>query len=279
MEKRIFKFGKTSYAFILPKKWVDKSGIKERMFVSENEKGELVISPQERSLKEYQIKISSKFNPRLVGRWIGNVYLYGISKVKVTSDDRITEAQLREIEEEVKAECSGFEITSQSNKEVYIEDFTDLKEVSIEKVVTRLRYLVRQQIEEAKNKDVKTVRKIESLVDRFERLGIRYLNIVEPKDTLKYFKVLSVLEGMSDDILTISENFKLSDRFFDEFLKAFDISFQGLAGNLEDIRKVSDIRWKVYGMAKRNLPDKMIAHLVRKIIDSISRISEFGLED
>jgi hypothetical protein len=278
MEKRIFRFGKASNALILPKKWVDKSGLKDdRLFVTENEKGELVISPIERAAKEYNVRINSKFNPRLVGRWIGNLYLYGLSKVRVTSEDRITEAQLGEIEDEIKAECSGFEITSQSNKDVLIEDFTDLREVSIEKVVTRLRYLVRQQIEEAKNKDVRTVRKIEFLVDRFERLGIRYLNIVEPKDAIRYFKALSVLEGMSDDILIISENFKLSERIFDELLKAFDISFHGFEGDLDDIRKVSDIRWKVLGAVKRSVSDKMAAHLVRKIIDGISKISEFGL--
>jgi phosphate uptake regulator len=279
MEKRVFKFGKTSFAIILPKKWIDKSNLKldEPLFVSENERGDLVISLSERSKKEFEIKIDSKFNPILIGRWVGKLYLYGLNKIKILSENHFTEEQIKEIEDEIKNECSGFEITHQTNNEIYIEDFTDLKEISIDKIISRLKYLIKQQFEEAKKNDVRTVRKIEFLVDRFERIGKRYLNIVEPKDTLKYFTVLSYLEDISDDIFLIVNNFKVDSKTFEELSKAFDICFDGLEGNFENIQKNSEIRKKIYITMKKS-KDKLLAHLIEKISDRITQISEFGLK-
>jgi hypothetical protein len=265
---------------ILPKKWIDKSNLKpdEPLFVSENERGDLVISLRERSKKEFEIKINSKFNPKLIGRWVGNLYLYGLSKIKISSDDKFTEDQFKEIEDEIKAECSGFEITHQTNSEILIEDFTDLKEISIDKIISRLRYLIKQQFDEARENNVKTIRKIENLVDRFERIGKRYLNIVEPKDTLKYFSVLSLLENISDNILLIMDNFKIDTKSFEELSKAFDTCFDGLEGKYESIQKTSEARNKVYEMMKKSKADKLLVHLVKKISDNISQISEFGLK-
>jgi hypothetical protein len=39
MEKHIFKFGSSSHAIILPKKWLEKNGLKDsNIFVDENNK-------------------------------------------------------------------------------------------------------------------------------------------------------------------------------------------------------------------------------------------------
>lgn len=279
MEKHIFRFGKTSFAIILPKKWVDKSNLKidKPLFVSENEKGDLIISPQERSEKDYEIKINSKFNPMMIGRWVSKLYLYGFRKVKILSNDHFTEEQTKEIENEIKNECSGFEITQQTKNEILIEDFTDLREISVDKIISRLKYLIKQEFEEAKKNDVKILRKIEFLVDRFERIGKRYLNIVEPKDTLKYFTLLSDLEEISDDILLIANNFKVDNRIFEELLKAFEICFDGAEGSLESIQKIFEIRKRIYSLMKKS-KDELLVHLIGKIADIISQISEFGLK-
>jgi hypothetical protein len=205
------------------------------------------------------------------------LYLYGLNKIKISSDS-FTEDQLKEIEEEIRKECSGFEITNQTAKEIFIEDFTDLKEISIDKIVSRLRYLIKQQFEEAKENNVKTVRKIENLVDRFERIGKRYLNIVEPKDTLKYFTLLSYLEDISDNILLAMDNFKIDTRLFDELSKIFDICFEGLEGKYESIQKTSEARNRIYEIMKRSKTDKLLVHLIEKISDRISQISELGLK-
>jgi len=277
MEKRIFKFGKTSFAIILPKKWVDKSSLDTSgtIFLSENDRGDLIISPRERSKKEFEIKINSRFNPKLIGRWVGKLYTYGLSKIKISSDDHFTDTQLKEIEDEIKNECPGFEVTHQTNNEIFIEDFTDLNQISIDKIISRLRYLIKQQFEEAKKQNTKTVSKIEKLVDRFNMLGIRYLNIVEPKDALKYFRILSFLEYISDYTLLIVDNFEVNVEIFNEISKAFDLCF---FDKLEKIQNTAEIREKIYKMVKKFKIKKLPAYLFKKIADYISQIAEFGLK-
>ena len=78
MEKRVFKFGEASFAIILPKKWIDKNSINNSslIYLNENEMGELVIASAQKPSSVKVIDSSSKTNPRLLGRWVGNLYIY-----------------------------------------------------------------------------------------------------------------------------------------------------------------------------------------------------------
>ena len=98
------------------------------------------------------------------------------------------------MQKEIGSECPGFEIISQSSNKLEIEDLTDIKEIKIEKIISRLRSLVLQQFVEVKSGNNDAVMGIEELADRFYMLGIRYVNIVQPKDVIKYYRTVAALE-------------------------------------------------------------------------------------
>src|SRR5271165_3331398 len=102
MEKHIFKFGSSSLALIIPKKWTEKNGLKQSSCIKldENEHGELVLSANSEKKEKKVLVINSKLDPDTVARWVGMHYMYGIGKITLKSTDTITKKQIEEIENE-----------------------------------------------------------------------------------------------------------------------------------------------------------------------------------
>jgi len=89
MEKHIFKFGEGSMALILPKKWVDKNGLKpsNTIYLSENENGNLIIAANGTEKRDTERITDSSTNPIFVGRWIGLNYMYGTAHIHLYSKE------------------------------------------------------------------------------------------------------------------------------------------------------------------------------------------------
>ena len=280
MEKHIFKFGSNSAALIIPKKWLDKNGLKfsDTVYVTESESGNLVISPKETAKKESEKVVTSKTKPLFLSRWVGLHYMYGTGKLRVYSADGLTQAQIEGIENEINAECPGFEITSQSGKDMNIEDLTDIKEISLEKVVSRLRSLINQEFAEIGQGDTKTIARLEKLVNRSYMMGVRYVNITQAKDALVYLGVLESLEAISDKLDAISSGFKTQDpHIFEELTTEFELCFPAMKGDSKAIEKVAELRESMIKRLSHSRLDRIYVKLLIEIANSISSIAEFGL--
>lgn len=281
MEKHIFKFGKNSLAIIIPKKWTEKNGLKpsSQIFLSENETGSLILSAAETSRTEAEVSIESKTDAGNLARWVGLHYMYGTGKLHIHSEEGLKELQTETIENKINAECPGFEITSQSSKDIFIEDLTNIKEIDLEKIIMRLRSLVDQEFREVREGDPRTIPKVEKLVNRFYMLGMRYVNITQAKDALMYATVLEKLEAISDNFNILAASLDIKGmRVFAELNKQFDGCFSAFNGDQKSIEQVSKIRKDVVKQIQRLRIEPIYKYLLRNIAYSISNISEFGLK-
>ncbi len=280
MERRVFKFGTNSVALIVPKKWLDKSGLKphSQVFVSESESGNLIISPTETVKQESERIVNSKTKPTFLSRWVGLHYMYGVGKLRVYSADGLAQNQLDAIEAKINSECPGFEITSQSSNDIIIEDLTNIREIDIEKIIGRLRSLINQEFFEMTQGDIKSVVKIERLVNRFYMLGTRYVNVTQARDATTYFGLLGFLEQISDKMATIASDFEImSGEVFKSMKAQFDMCFVALNGDDKAIEEVAEMRERIVAKLSRAKIDKLYEKLLIEIADDITGIAEFGL--
>jgi antitoxin component of MazEF toxin-antitoxin module len=279
MEKRIFKFGNSSLALIVPKKWAVKHslGPSSVVYVSEGNGGELVVSASGVKSRKAERKIDAGLNPVVLTRWIGLNYLYGTGTLRIYSESGFAPQQLDMIDQKLGDDCMGFELTSQSTNELVIEDFTDIKEMSLEKVILRLKFLMQQEFREISSGNTKTIKKIEGRVNRFYMLGVRYLNIMQPADYFRAINVLNMLELISDGITeAVSEPEKGDVEVFRMLEKQFALCFDALGGNEEAIAKTADFRAEIKKAIKKSKSGLLHTRLLADISNRITDISEYG---
>jgi len=280
MERHVFKFGESSIAMVVPKGWADKNALKPKdsIYLAETDGGELIVSTKSVVKKNTDVLIESSTKPTIVGRWVGLHYIYGVSKIRIHSQDGITSQQLDAIEERINYDCAGFEITSQSKNDVIIEDFMDAKEVTMEKIVNRLRSLIGFEFKDMHEGNFKSVEKTEKIVNRFYMLGARHTYMTRPKDELKYFKLLELIEGISDKITEVSSEIdQKHTSIFEDLQRQFDESFLGLNGSLKSIESVARQRELIHKKLSSSRMDHANARLLKEVSDCISSIAEFGL--
>ncbi|MCL5430543.1 MAG: AbrB/MazE/SpoVT family DNA-binding domain-containing protein [Candidatus Marsarchaeota archaeon] len=281
MEKHIFKFGDSSLAMIIPKKWCEKHSISANttVHVSEDENGGLVLSVGSLLPKEAEKSITGSTDPFTLSRWLGLHYMYGTAKLHLYSKDGFSTRQLELIENKVADECPGFEITSQSTTDIMIEDFTNIKDIDINRIVSRLRSLVEEEFRELREGNPKTIRKIEKLINRFYMLGIRYINTMQPKDSLKQFSIFEALESIADGLNAVSSLAQLPKPLIEDLGKQFRLCFDALSGDSKSIENVASMRDSITRRLKSGRADRLQAYIVMGISDNISKISEFGLKE
>jgi len=178
----------------------------------------------------------------------------------------------------INADCPGFEIISQSSKELVIEDFTDMKEVNLDKVIMRLRSLVAQEFVELSDNAAATIGKMEGLVNRFYMLGIRYVNMTQAKDSLRYFSVLESLESISDKLAFMAKNgLREKSADFKDMHSQLERAFDGFNGDVNSINEVAEMRRAILRRISHGKSDRLGLYMLSSIVDDISRIAEAGL--
>ncbi len=281
MEKHIFKFGETSLAMIIPKKWADKNGLSASsgISVTEGTSGELIVQTQQPRQQEMEKTMNKSMNPELVGRWVGLHYMFGTAKLRLRSKDGITGAQMNAIEAKLNNDCSGFEITTESSNELIIESLTDMKEVDIGKIMQRIRFIIDAEFKEMANGNYSMISGMEKRVNRFYMLGTRYLNIVQPKGYAKYYRALDLLEALSDSMsaLTDYDRAKSSNELLMIMQKQFSICFRGFEGEEKSIEETESLRKEVLAKLSKGKMDRFQRYLMTKVVDCTSGIAEFGL--
>jgi hypothetical protein len=281
MERHVFKFGETSLAMVIPKPWADKNGLKPSasVHISETDDGGLLVSSKGKVSKSTDMVIDREMKPLLVSRWVGMHYMYGVGKLLIHCKDGISASQLDAIEKKINSDCPGFEITGQSNNDINIEDFMDMKEVTLEKLLNRLRSLVGFEFREMIEGEPSAIGKIEKLVNRFYMLGTRYTYVTQPSNELKYLKILEFMEMISDNMQMLSSTLdRKQAKLFEELRRQFEASATALEGNTGAIESVERMREEIHRRISNSRLDRMEMMHLRQISDYISSIAEFGLK-
>ncbi len=279
MEKHVFKFGDSSLAIIVPKKWAVKHRLsrESRINVSEGQRGELVISAEEMKSREAARMVDKSLNPGLITRWIGLNYMYGVSKLKIYSGDGFSQEQLGAIEDKLSTDCPGFEVTSQSHGEIGIEDFSSMKDVDLQKVLARIKFLIEQEFAEVLEGNPKTVAKIEKRVNRFYMMGTRYLNLAQPRDYQRYYVFLNKLELISDRMMELSADVTPKKRHIYKMLSSqFALCYPAFDGDEKAIAKAAELRKNVKDIVKRARLDHHEGFVFMEVANSIANIAEYG---
>src|SRR5690348_4211962 len=190
VEKKLFKFGKGSSALIIPKKWVEQKGLdfSSPIYLNENDSGDLTISAVE-STKVEREEDAGSISHTLLSRVIGFHYIYGTTKLRLYSKKGFTQKQAEEIHEEIKRHYIGFEVVNQNQFELMIEDISGAKEFTIDRTLSRIKYLILEEFASAISGDDDSLKKSEELVDRFYLFGIRHLNLTKPANHFAYLRI------------------------------------------------------------------------------------------
>ncbi|MCW6160175.1 MAG: hypothetical protein LVQ95_03760 [Candidatus Micrarchaeales archaeon] len=279
MEKHVFKFGESSLAIIIPKKWAVKHRLsrESRISVSEGQRGELVISAEELKSREAARTVDKSLDPDLITRWIGLNYMYGASRLKIYSENGFSQEQLGAIEDKLSTDCPGFEVTSQSHGEIGIEDFSNIKDMDLQKVLARIKFLIEQEFTEVLSGNPKTVAKIEKRVNRFYMMGTRYLNLAQPRDYQRYYVFLNKLELISDRMAESSADVTPKKRQIYRLLGSqFALCYSAFDGDERLIAKAAELRKEVKSMVKRARLEHHEGFVFMEIANSIANIAEYG---
>jgi phosphate uptake regulator len=280
MEKRMIKFGNSSLALIVPKKWVERNGLtpSDSVNVLENSNGDLVISSREEPVKEREELIGSDIGIDAVKRLVGLHYMFGTTKLRLYFREGIGKTMEHGINDMVKEECPGFEIISHSDDDVVIEDFNNVRDVDLWKILSRIRLIIGQEFDDVRKNDVKALQDSENLVNRFYMLGVRRLNTLGTEDSTRYFVLFQMLEMISDNLCLMCRDGAFGNvGMLAKLEEQFNLCFSGLDGNSDAVRKAIAIRDAIFDSAHSLRIDKLRMHAVQEITNEISRISEFGL--
>ncbi len=267
---------------VVPKAWVERSGIRERNNVDmyEDDSGNIVISSKGTAPKESELLVGAGLNPEVLGRWVVMYYRQGTKRLRVYSREGSASKQFENAERIAMQRCPGFEVISRSNKEMVFEDFTDIRELSADKLLLRLRSLVSEELEEIGKVSPSEIGKLEELVDRFFSLGIRYINIVRGRGTTNYFKMFQLLESTADMIYILAKRGTMNKntRVPETLKKELETCFKGLSGDYRAIELSVEMKNSIIKAARKDgLPD-FEAYLIEEIVKNMVKIAELGLE-
>jgi hypothetical protein len=203
--------------------------------------------------------------------------MYGTGKLKLYAKEGINSEQVSDIEAKLNNDCPGYEITKQSSKEMVIEGLNDIKEIDMDKIVSRLRALIEEEFKEAVDQNPKTIKAIEKRVNRFYMMGMRYINIIQPNDYTRHIGILNMLEQISDTMDEMLSNFKIKPEIFELLHKQFGLCFEGFAGNEKCIEEVAALREAVAKKLENSRMDKLQRYFMMGISNNILNIAEYGL--
>ncbi len=313
MEKTPFKFGRSSFAMVIPKAWAEKNGLQRKnlLYVNEDDSGNLVVSTKQGGKAEFE-EVVTKETYTFIWRLIGFHYMYGTTRLRIYSKDGFSAGQVRAIEENVHRYYMGFEITSQSINDFVIEDMSNIKDTSIDKITVKIAFLISEMFKEllseayersgkrdllhrgakiggvdvahAEAGSMKTgasyssIDGIEELVNRYYLLGIRYLNMLKPGNIYLYLRALELMEDAADILVRFSKiDFGQARGVLESDQRLFETSAAAMKG---DRKKIDEVFKMTEAISKEMRRVKVQEHIFEMLYDltwSIAVIAEAGL--
>ncbi|MDY7082412.1 MAG: PhoU domain-containing protein [Halobacteria archaeon] len=145
--------GGTTFTVSLPKSWAEEQGIEPGsvLYLHPKSDGTLLIqSSREYTQTESAVEISPEEDDRTVRELVYAMYLIGLDRIKLVSDD--SDQDLRQLESvvmDIVSRFVGFEILESSGDEIVLQTVMDAKNISIRKSGIRLRLIALAMHEDA----------------------------------------------------------------------------------------------------------------------------------
>lgn len=280
MEKNIFKFGNSSLAIIIPKKWTEKHGVKagSSITVNEDSAGNLIFSAHRNTEVEAVKVISRSTDPYFIWRWVGLYYRFGINKLELVSKEGFSPEQISALKNQIEQYSPGFEIMNQTATHITIEDLTKQKDMDVDRMISRMRSLVLEGFREIITGEYETMSDTEALLNRFYQLCLRYINIVQPPNMLKYFRAVESMEEIGDLLTKIAKEYRNSKSLNPLLVRsqeAFSLSKMAFEGDEKAIGSIYELKKEMQYRKRGKIGRR--EELIEEILKYINYIAEFGL--
>ncbi len=218
--RKIYKSGGSTYIMSLPKRWVQRVGLKEgdSVVVTEHE-GALTIEAREREeeSREVTIKISQVESGENLERLLISYYLIGYDTIKILLDDA-QHLKYREVARRIPDLLVGVEIVEDTDEALTLEILLNERKLPTLKAMRRIDLIVSSMLaelirvleggDEALARDIvereKEVDRLYFLVVRQLKGAVRHhqlaekLGIANPRDALGYRMVVKSYERIAD---------------------------------------------------------------------------------
>ncbi len=225
--RKIYMSGGSTYIMSLPKKWVQRVGLKEgdSVVVTERE-GALTIEAREREeeSREVTIKISRVESGEVLERLLISYYLIGYDTIKILLDDA-QHLKYREVARRIPDLLVGVEIVEDTDEALTLEILLNERKLPTLKAMRRIDLIVSSMLaelirvlegeDEALARDIiereKEVDRLYFLVVRQLKGAVRYhqlaekLGIANPRDALGYRMVVKSYERIADHCENIAQ--------------------------------------------------------------------------
>lgn len=227
--RNLVKAGQSSHTISLPKNWLSQHKLKkgDSIYIRESGTGELVIAPKqfktEKPKREIVLQINSK-DPSTIQREITSAYINNYNKIVLMGDNTSKVKEIRDIIHNFIA----LEIAEQDHNKIVAKDLLNLKEVSIEKTISRMDIIIRSILKDAPEIQSNTnlfdsVKFRDQDVDRLYFMMFRILKStlrdssllsefkIDAHEVLSYWYLILNLESISDASLSICR--QLTNKF------------------------------------------------------------------
>lgn len=234
--RNILKIGKSSLAITLPKKWVQKQGLKEgdEVVLEETTKGYLIIRPGVESIAEEGLTgviTIGKGRENSLERIIIAYYQAGYTKIKVKPATGRVDTHLREAVRKSLRRLIGLEIIEEGTDYITLETIVDTSSMKIDKVLSRMEILVLNSAKDLRDytiyldKDIlrtiigrdEDIDKFYFLLSRQVNLSLKYVGysekvgVEEPSLLLPLFSYGKTIERIGDVLVSIARMTKNSN--------------------------------------------------------------------
>ncbi|MEL9998615.1 MAG: PhoU domain-containing protein [Thermoplasmata archaeon] len=207
--RKLQKIGGSSYSITLPKEWVELKGLKEgsTILIKFTENKDLIISTEEkekRIVKSYIIKIEESMDSELLLRKIISVYLAGVEKIIISSEEFINE-NIRSAIEFAKKLLIGIEIIEETGETIILQDLSKIDELPMNKMLLRLFYMAEEMIKDTKRSVLNLDKKLaKEIIERDTQIDRIYLFISK-----QFYQFLESSENISKLNIKMSRAFNI----------------------------------------------------------------------
>jgi phosphate uptake regulator len=284
--RRIQVVGNRSFAISLPKEWVKSHSLKakETVFIERTSNNDLIIKAYKTSLKnehELTVQINSVSD---ISGFLRLCYMKNIDRVILTSN-RFDISSIRRLKQAIKG-LEGYDITSESQTKCEISFLFHEINVTLEKLLQRMIYILKIMIESIEKKDYEALEELEETEDRLFFLAQRIIfrcqidtqlrqdNNIEGLDNLLFMlNIFKKMENIGDRIQRLKDldckkkDISLIGAYFDDI----ETAWKKKSDSIILIKKVKEQNIDISDIEKYLIIKTLRRHVL-DILDNISYI-------
>lgn len=260
MERRkLIKQGKGGYTIYMPKKWIDKKGLKEGdEIIFEERNNSLVINSDNKTKKEITIEINEN-NLKELKHILTHIYRKGYDIIILKGNTEKFYKKTKEISFSI---LLGLEITEKTDSTIIIENLSEPTEQKFDVMMRRLFFTIKETIALIKNdyesENFTNIEEIEDLRNQSDKFNLFCKRILvkekDNKNPITSWELLTFLMHIQHSLYylykylnqkkiskkkNICELIKTTDEIFDLLYKAY------YKKDIEIIHRIFEYREKI----------------------------------